>query len=288
MTRLAEILPRIKNLEIDPKRMFGGTESGVSRSKQLGGGIEFSGVREYSPGDEARRVDWGVSARYGKLYVKEFVEEGDLSIYVVVDMSASTKWGFKRSKKELILELAISIMFSALRGNNRVGVGMFTNSLERFITAKKGKNHVMRIAEEVVSYKPGEKMTDIVGSLRELEKRIRDRGVVFVISDCISDSIEQMNSLKSRHHTVMVHISDTAEASIPDIGYACIEDMETGKQVIVNTSDAGFQEMYKRLSRIRKERLETEMKKAGIGLVEITDEERFEITFNRYVRGGNS
>ena len=140
MTKLLELLKQVKNLEIKTKNLVEGMESGAYRSRFRGGGIEFSEVREYSAGDDARRIDWNVSARYNDLFVKEFVEEKELNVYVIIDMSASNDFGFIKSKKELGFEVAASLMFSALKNNDRVGMGLFTNSLEKFVQQEKVKN----------------------------------------------------------------------------------------------------------------------------------------------------
>ncbi len=140
MNQLSELLKQVKNLEIKTKNLVEGMESGAYRSRFRGGGIEFSEVREYAAGDDARRIDWNVSARYNDLFVKEFVEEKELNVFVVIDMSASNDFGYIKSKKELGFEVAASLMFSALKNNDRVGMGLFTDSLEKFVPAKKGKN----------------------------------------------------------------------------------------------------------------------------------------------------
>ena len=175
MTELSELLKQVKNLEIKTKNLVEGMESGAYRSRFRGGGIEFSEVREYAAGDDARRVDWNVSARYNDLYVKEFVEEKELNVYVIIDMSASNDFGFKKSKKELGFEVAASLMFSALKNNDRVGMGLFTDSLEKFVPAKKGKKHMIEILNELLDYKTQSTKTDIFRSLSELQKYLKRR-----------------------------------------------------------------------------------------------------------------
>ena len=285
MTQLSELLKQVKNLEIKTKNIVEGMESGVYRSRFRGGGIEFSEVREYAAGDDARRIDWNVSARYNDLFVKEFVEEKELNIYVVMDISASNDFGFIKSKKELGTEVAASLMFSALKNNDKVGMGLFTNSLEKFIPAKKGKKHMMVILQELLEHKTQSIETDIFKSLSELQKYLKRRSVIFIISDFISDSFEKpLKYLKFKHQVVLVNISDVRETEIPDIGNAYLEDAESGEQILVNTSDKKFQEEYSQLIKKTRKENEYQIKKMGIDYLNLTNEESFDITFNRYIR----
>lgn len=285
MTELSEILQKVKNLEIKIKNIVEGMESGAYRSRFRGGGIEFSEVREYTPGDDARRVDWNVSARYNDLFVKEFVEEKELNVYVIMDLSSSNDFGFKKSKKELGFEISASLMFSALKNNDRVGMGLFTTRLEKFVPAKKGKKHMMEILKQLLDYTPENKNTDILKSLSELQKYLKRRSIIFVISDFISDSFEKpLKFLKLQHQVVLVNISDIRETKIPEIGHVYLEDAESGEQILVNTSDKKFQEEYtKQIEQTRAEN-EYQIKKLGIDYLNLSNEEPFDVTFNRYIR----
>ena len=285
MTKLSELLKQVKNLEIKTKNLVEGMESGAYRSRFRGGGIEFSEVREYSAGDDARRIDWNVSARYNDLFVKEFVEEKELNVYVIIDMSASNDFGFIKSKKELGFEVAASLMFSALKNNDRVGMGLFTNSLEKFVPARKGKKHMMQILQELLDYNPKNTNTDILKSLSELQNNLKRRSVIFIISDFISESfLKSLKLLKFKHQIVLVNISDVHETEIPNIGHAYLEDAESGEQILVNTSDKKFQEHYSILLKKTRDKNEYEIKKLGIDFLNLSNEESFDITFNRYIR----
>ncbi|RMW37599.1 MAG: DUF58 domain-containing protein [Nitrosopumilus sp.] len=284
MTELTELLKQVKNLDIKTKNLVEGMESGAYRSRFRGGGIEFSEVREYAAGDDARRVDWNVSARYNDLFVKEFVEEKELNVYVVMDMSASNDFGFVKSKKELGFEITASLMFSALKNNDRVGLGLFTDSLEKFVPAKKGKKHMMEILKKLLEYTPKSTQTDIFRSLSELQKNLKRRSVVFVVSDFMSDSfVKPLRYLKLKHQVVLVNISDIRETEIPQIGHVYLEDAESGEQILVNTSDKKFQEEYSNLMKKTREETEYEMKKLGVDFLNLSNEEPFDVTFNRYI-----
>ena len=288
MTKLSELLKQVKNLEIKTKNLVEGMESGAYRSRFRGGGIEFSEVREYAAGDDARRIDWNVSARYNDLYVKEFVEEKELNVYVVIDMSASNDFGFVKSKKELGFEVAASLVFSALKNNDRVGMGLFTDSLEKFIPAKKGKKHMMKILQELLDHTSKSTQTDIFKSISELQKNLKRRSVIFIVSDFISDSfVKSLKFLKFKHQVVLVNISDIREAEIPEMGHVYLEDAESGEQILVNTSDKKFQEQYSNLIKKTRDENEYEIRKLGIDFLNLSNEEPFDITFNRYIRSKN-
>ena len=285
MTQLSELLKQVKNLEVKTKNLVEGMESGAYRSRFRGGGIEFSEVREYTAGDDARRIDWNVSARYNDLFVKEFVEEKELNVYVIIDLSASNDFGYIKSKKELGFEVAASLMFSAIKNNDRVGMGLFTETLEKFIPAKKGKKHMMEILQNLLDYSPKSSKTDIFKSLSQLQSNLKRRSVIFIVSDFISDSfVKPLKYLKFKHQIVLINISDIRESQIPEIGYVYLEDAESGEQILVNTSDKKFQEQYSILLKKTREKNEYEMKKSGIDFLNLSNEESFDITFNRYIR----
>ena len=285
MTQLSELLKQVKNLEVKTKNLVEGMESGTYRSRFRGGGIEFSEVREYTAGDDARRIDWNVSARYNDLFVKEFVEEKELNVYVIIDLSASNDFGYIKSKKELGFEVAASLMFSAIKNNDRVGMGLFTETLEKFIPAKKGKKHMIEILQNLLDYSPKSSKTDIFKSLSQLQSNLKRRSVVFIVSDFISDSfVKPLKYLKFKHQIVLVNISDIRESQIPEIGHVYLEDAESGEQILVNTSDKKFQEQYSILLKKTREKNEYEMKKSGIDFLNLSNEESFDITFNRYIR----
>jgi len=284
MTELTELLKQVKNLNIKTKNLVEGMESGAYRSRFRGGGIEFSEVREYAAGDDARRIDWNVSAKYNDLFVKEFVEEKELNVYVVMDMSASNDFGFVKSKKELGFEVAASLMFSALKNNDRVGLGLFTDSLEKFVPAKEGKKHMMEILKKLLDYNPQSTQTNIFNSLSELQKNLKRRSVVFIVSDFVSDSfVKPLKYLKLKHQIVLVNILDICETKIPEIGHVYLEDAESGEQILVNTSDKKFQEQYSSLIKQTREENEYEMKKLGVDFLNLSNEEPFDVTFNRYI-----
>jgi len=285
MSKISELLGQIKKLEIQTKDLVEGVESGAYNSKYRGGGIEFSEVREYIPGDDVKRIDWNVSARHNSLYVKEFVEENELNIYLILDLSASTNFGFTKSKLDLGFEVAVSLMFLALKNNDRLGLGIFTNQLEKFIPSKKGKRQLLKIIKELIEYKPKSKETDILKSLSTLKNKLKRKSVIYIISDFLSDDYKKpLKFLKLHHEVILINISDIKEVEIPEIGYAYIEDAETGEQILVNTSSKSFQKQYREIMGQKIIENQNNMKKIGIDMINLTNEESFDITINRYFK----
>ena len=285
MSKISELLGQIKNLQIQTKNLVEGIESGAYNSKFRGGGIEFSEVREYVPGDDVKRIDWNVSARHNSLFVKEFVEENELNTYLILDLSASNNFGFKKSKLDLSFEVAVSLMFLALKNNDRLGLGIFTDQLEKFIPSKKGKRQLLRIIKELIEYQPKSKETDILKSLSTLKNKLKRKSVIYIISDFISDSYEKpLKILKLHHEVILINISDIKEMEIPDIGYAYIEDSETEEQILVNTSSEIFQKQYSEIMNQKSIENQNNMKKIGVDMINLSNEESFDITINRYFR----
>ena len=285
MSKISELLSQIKKLEIQTKDLVEGVESGAYNSKYRGGGIEFSEVREYIPGDDVKRIDWNVSARHNSLYVKEFVEENELNIYLILDLSASTNFGFMKSKLDLGFEVAVSLMFLALKNNDRLGLGVFTNQLEKFIPSKKGKRQLLKIIKELIEYKPKSKETDILKSLSTLKNKLKRKSIIYIISDFLSDDYEKpLKFLKLHHEVILINISDIKEVEIPEIGFAYIEDAETGEQILVNTSSKSFQNQYREIMEQKIIENQNNMKKIGIDMINLTNQESFDITINKYFR----
>ena len=285
MSKISELLAQIKNLEIQTKDLVEGIQSGAYNSKFRGGGIEFSEVREYVPGDDVKRIDWNVSARHNSLFVKEFVEENELNIYLILDLSASNNFGFIKSKLDLSFEVAVSLMFLALKNNDKLGLGIFTDKLEKFIPSKKGKKQLLRIIKELIDYTPKSKKTDIMESLSTLNNKLKRKSVIYIISDFISDSYEKpLKFLKLHHRVTLINISDIREKEIPEIGYAHLEDAETGEQILINTSDKNFQKQYREMVDEKIKTNQKNMNRIGVDMINLSNEESFDITINRYFR----
>jgi len=283
MPRVREILKRIKKLEIKTNRLVEGLIAGNYHSVFKGRGIEFSEVREYIPGDDIRAIDWNVTARFNSPYVKEFIEERDLNVYIVFDISASNEFGHEKSKKEVGFEIAASIMFAALKNNDNVGLCLFTDHVEKFIRPRKGRRTVLRLLRELIYHEPESKETDINKSLTYLSRIIKRRSILFIISDFISGDFEKpIKYLKNKHDVILINLSDINEEDIPDIGYIFLEDEETGEQILVNTSDENFRKMYASEISKRNQNLIDRMKKIGIDMIQIKTNEPFYIPLRKF------
>ena len=285
MSEISELLRKIKNLDIPTKNLVESIESGAYNSKFRGGGIEFSEVREYVPGDDVKRIDWSVSARHNSLFVKEFVEEKELNVYIILDLSASNNFGLVKSKLDLSFEVVVSLMFLALRNNDKIGLGIFTDDLEKFIPSKKGKKQVIRILKQLIEFEPKSKKTDIMKSLSTLNNKLKRKSVIYIISDFISDSYDKPLKFLNLHHRVtLINISDIREKEIPEIGYAHLEDAETGEQILINTSDKNFQKQYREMVDNKIKTNQKNMNRIGVDMINLSNEESFDITINRYFR----
>ena len=283
MQDIKELLKTVKELEIKTKGLVDGIVSGSYKSKIRGRGIEFSEVREYVVGDDIRRIDWNVTARTKKLHVKEFVEERDLYVYVLFDYSASNDFGFEKSKKSIGHEITASIIFSAMKNNDNIGLGIFTDKLERFDPAKKGRKHSLKLLRELLVHQPQSKHTDIKNSLSQLHNILKQHCVVFVVSDYISPSfLKPLKFLRSRHDIILVNLTDIREIEIPNIGYVMLEDMETGEQSMVNTSDETFQNEFHANVEKESEQISKEIRNLKVEMIGVSEKEPFELTLRRF------
>jgi len=283
MPKVKEILKRVKKLEIRTNMLVEGLIAGNYHSVFKGRGIEFSEVREYVPGDDIRAIDWNVTARFNSPFVKEFVEERDLNVYIVFDVSGSSEFGSEKSKKEVGFEIAASLMFAALKNNDNIGLCLFSDHVEKFIRPRKGKKFVLRLLRELIYFEPSSRKTDIGKSLTELGKILKRRSILFIISDFISEDFEKpLKYLRKRHDVVLINLSDVREEEIPDIGYVLLEDEETGEQILVNTSDESFRNFYEKSVRRRREELERKMKKLKVDMIYVRTDEPFYMPLMRF------
>src|ERR1700738_919844 len=235
----AEILKKIRALEIKTRGLVETAFAGDSHSVFKGRGMNFEEVREYQPGDEIRTIDWNVTARLGTPFVKKFTEERELTVMLIVDVSASGNFGStSQSKRELASEVACLIAFSAIRNNDKVGLLLFTGRVELFIPPKKGRSHTLRLIREILFFEPEGRGTDPALALDSLNKIVTRRAVVFFISDFQAPDFSKTLAVSGRRHDfVAVQIQDEREQVLPNVGIITLEDAETGEQVEINTAD---------------------------------------------------
>lgn len=279
-----EVLRKVRKIEIKTKKLVDGLLQGAYHSIFKGRGIEFSDVREYFPGDDIRAIDWNVTARMNHPYIKEFIEERDLTVMILFDSSGSSEFGSEKAKKWAAVELAASLMFAAMHNNDRVGLVLFTDKVERFVPPRKGKRHTLKLIREMITYRPESRLTDIRKSLEFVSKVIKKRSIVFIISDFFSEAgyAKQLKVLQKRHDIIAVNLNDLREHEIPDIGYIHLEDEETGEQVLVDTSDPSFQQNYSRLISEHNDRLKETFKMMKIDSIDLKSHEPFEIPLKRF------
>jgi uncharacterized protein (DUF58 family) len=253
-----ELLKALRKIEITTNRLATEQLSGNYTSVFKGQGLAFREVREYQPGDDVRTIDWNVSARMNSTYVKVFVEEREMTVMLVVDLSASERFGTQGgSKARLAAEVAALCSFSAIKHNDRVGLILSTDQIEKLVPPKKGQKHVMRVVREILGAKPERSGTDLKVALETLSHVARRRSVAFILSDFFTSGYERSLSLAAaRHDVIPVMLVDPRDEELPDVGLASFEDLESGDSVIVDTSDKGVRSHYAAQMRgIRNEQL---------------------------------
>jgi len=242
-----EILKKVKRIEIATRGLVNDVFSGEYHSVFKGRGMEFSEVREYQLGDDIRNIDWNVTARMGHPYVKVFEEERELTVMLLVDVSSSGNFGtVERMKGEIAIEICALLAFSAIKNNDKVGLIIFTDTVEKFVPPKKGKSHVLRVLRELLYHKPRGSKTNISEALEYFSRVTKRRSVVFLVSDFISENYEKaLQIANKRHDIVAITVTDPRELELPDVGFIELEDAETGEIFTVDTSYSGIRGMFK-------------------------------------------
>ena len=234
-----EILKKVRQIEIRTGRLVNDVFAGEYESVFKGRGMEFHEVREYVPGDDIRSIDWNVTARAGHPYVKKFIEERELTVIIMADMSGSGNFGTRNKMKiELMAEIGAVLSFSAIKNNDKVGLLLFTDKIEKFIPPKKGRPHVLRVIRELLYFKPASKKTSINSALEYLGKVLKKRSVVFLISDFMDSNYERLlRILNKRHDIIGISISDPREKDMTDMGLVEFQDAETQENLFLDTGD---------------------------------------------------
>lgn len=249
-----DLLKKVKKIELSTRHLVNEVFGGEYHSVFKGRGMEFAEVREYSPGDDIRTIDWNVTARTGSPHVKLFEEERELTVMILVDASASGAFGTRvQMKRTLAAELSAVLAFSAVKNNDKVGLIIFTDRVEKFIPPRKGRSHVLRVIREVLDHEPENQGTSINTALEFMSRVIRKRSVTFMISDFLDKNYERSIKQASRKHDMLsFHLQDPWEIELPNLGLIQIHDGETGKTSLINTGSSSLRKNYvtKSLSRI--------------------------------------
>jgi uncharacterized protein (DUF58 family) len=249
-----DIVKKLRKIEIHTARLANDQLAGSYHSVFKGRGMAFSEVRQYQPGDDVRFIDWNVSARMNDTYVKVFTEEREMTVMLLVDVSGSERFGsVAQPKNETLAEIGALLAFSAIKNNDRVGLILFSDRVERFVPPKKGTGHVMRVVTEMLNAKPEHRGTDIRCALDLLGHLVKRKAVVFLISDFIADGYERALRISSaRHDLIPIQVVDRREEELPDLGVVLMEDLESGELFEVDTSSKRAREAY--ATRIAKQR----------------------------------
>jgi uncharacterized protein (DUF58 family) len=234
-----EILRQVKLLELRTRGLVNSLFTGEYRSVFKGQGMEFAEVREYQAGDEVRSIDWNVTARMQRPYVKRYIEERELTVMLAVDVSGSERFGTRRRfKSEVASELAAVLAMSAIRNNDRVGNLMFTDRIEHVVPPRKGRRHALRLIRDILAFEPEGRGTDIGAATEYLNKMLAHKAIIFLVSDFLGENVERpLKLLAQRHDVVAVTLEDPSERVLPDIGLVRLTDPETGQSLDIDTSD---------------------------------------------------
>ena len=267
-----EILKQVRWIEITTRGLVNEVFSGEYHSVFKGRGMSFAEVREYQYGDDIRGIDWNVTARTGSPHVKIFEEERELTLMLVVDVSASSQFGTRgRMKSELAAELCGVLAFSAIKNNDKVGLILFSDRIEKFVPPRKGRRHGLRVLRELL-YHPAEGTgTDIAGALEYLARVTRRRAVVFLVSDFLAGGYGQALSVAARRHDlVAVRVGDRREEDVPPMGFVEFEDPESGERVVVNTSGRAFRERFRKIRERARERVDELFRRSRVDAIDVT------------------
>lgn len=267
----ASISSRVRELEIKSKRLTNHLFSGEYHSAFKGRGMAFKEVREYQPGDDIRFIEWNVSARMGHAYSKLFEEERELSVYLLIDASASNLFGTnKQSKRDLITEIAAAIAFSAVSNNDKISTIQFSDRIEKYVPARKGRQHVLRIVRELLSFKPQSGKTDLEKALKFLTSTAKHKSIVFILSDFVADHYEQALGVAAKKHDVIgIQIYDRMDMQLPRIGLVEISDPETGESFLFDSNDKYSQLRYNKQFDEISAQARSQFKKVGADLLQI-------------------
>ncbi len=282
----AEILKKVRRIQIVTSALVNDFFAGQYHSAFKGRGMEFEEVREYQPGDDVRTIDWNVTARSGRPFVKSFREERELTVLLLVDVSASQEFGTRAQlKSELVAEIGATLAFSAIRNNDKVGLVLFTDRVERFVPAGKGTRHVLRVVRELLYHKPVGRQTDIEAALEYLDHVLSRRCVVFVISDFEApDFSKALRIVRHRHDLIPIWVTDRREARLPPVRFIELFDPESGEQVLADTGSRSVRQRFAALRAERSQRLLSDLRRLGIDLVRVETGESFVDPLRRFFR----
>ena len=297
---ITEILKKVRHIQLVANRKVDELLAGQYKSVFRGRGMEFDEVREYQPGDDIRMIDWNVTARSNVPFIKRFVEERELTVLFLVDVSASGIFGSRdRSKLDTAIELSAMLMFSALKNNDKVGLLTFCDDIVDYYPPRKGKSNVLHLIRELVSAEPKQRGTNVASALEYLSRVQKRRSVVFLISDFLdgdADALKSGNGQKKsalqkalavgnrRHDVVAINVSDPREHELPDVGFVSLLDPETGQVVEVDTHSPEVRRLFATATTRRAEQTSATLKRSGIDELAVHTDEEYDVTLRRFFR----
>ena len=283
-----DILKAVRNIEFRCRKLSDSRMYGSYLSMFKGRGFEFTEIREYMSGDDIRAIDWNVTARMGYPHIKEFVEERDMCVYLLVDVSGSFDFGTQKAlKREIAAELCASVAYSAFKNDDLVGMVLFSDKVEKFIPPAKGRKHVMRLVHDVLKVRPESRMTGLREPLAFLSKVIKQRSIIFIISDFIDNTesySKYLGCLAKDHDVIAIDLCDDRELAMPDVGLIELEDEETGEQIIVDTSDPHFRGAFDENVVANRERIISFMRKKRIDRLELSTSSDWVFSLSSFFR----
>ena len=272
-----ELLKKVRKIEIKTRRLSDHIFGGEYHSTFKGRGMTFSEVRQYQFGDDVRSIDWNVTARYSEPYVKVFEEERELTMMLMVDVSGSELFGTDQQfKNEVVTEIAATLAFSATQNNDKIGLILFSDSVELFIPPKKGRSHVLRLIRELIEFKPKSKKTNLAEALKFLRNVMKKKAIVFVLSDFIADDYEHnMKIAANKHDVTGIRIYDKREEEIPNLGMVQMQDEETGEMMLVNTSSKKVRLNYSKFYQGKVTYYKESFSRSGAGTIDCRIDESY-------------
>ncbi len=287
MLTSSDIAKKIRRIELKTRKTVTEALAGDYKSAFRGTGMEFDEVREYQPGDDVRSIDWNVTARQGRPFVKRFHEERELTVFLAVDLSASGRFGGgEESKKDLAAEVCATLAFSAIKSNDKVGLLLFTDRIELFIPPAKGTTHAMRLLREILGFQPKGHGTAIGPAIDFLGRVLRKRAVVFLLSDFIGDEDfdQALRRTAHRHDFVALSLTDPTEAHLPDAGLVEVEDAESGERMLVDTASAAVRKAYEAHFAALAAQLQQRLQRSGVDNLNLTVGEDFAKPLTAFMR----
>ena len=281
-----EILRKVRRLEIRTRKLVNESLAGGYHSVFKGQGMEFSEVREYQYGDDVRSIDWNVTSRMGRPFIKKYTEERELTVILVVDASASGTFGSAgQVKADVMAEICALLAFSAIRNNDRVGLILFTDRVEKFVPPSRGQRHVLRVIREILFHRPAGRGTDLQCALEYLGRVIRRRAVVFLVSDFLTRDFESGLRVVNRlHDLVALSVRDPLESELPAVGMVALEDAETGVVQVVDTGVPRLRQAFRKAALEGQQRLRDLFRRLGTDSVELVNGEPYDVPLVRFFK----